>query len=58
MGGQERQNHRDLDETRKTVKSGEAKKTSAAFGQFIAKAQICVGSTREIYPPNGRFSLK
>jgi hypothetical protein len=27
MGGQERQNHRDLDETRKTVKSGEAKKT-------------------------------
>jgi hypothetical protein len=44
MSGQERQNHRDLDETRKTVKSGEAKKTSAAFGQFIAKAEANASS--------------
>jgi len=38
MGGQERLDHRDLEETRKTVKSGEAKKTKWAFGQFIAKS--------------------
>jgi hypothetical protein len=42
MGGQERQNHRDLDETRKTVKSGEAKKTWWVFDQFIAKSYIWV----------------
>jgi hypothetical protein len=45
MGGQERLNHRDLDETRKTVKSGEAKKTLVAFGQFIAKAEANASST-------------
>jgi len=44
MGGQEKLDHRDLDETRKTVKSGEAKKTGVAFGQFIAKSQFCGGS--------------
>ena len=42
MGGQEKLDHRDLEETRKTVKSGEAKKTGVAtgvaFGQFIAKS--------------------
>jgi hypothetical protein len=38
MGGQERLDHRDLEETRKTVKSGEAKKTVGAFSQFIAKS--------------------
>jgi hypothetical protein len=50
MSRRERQNHRDLDETRKTVKSGEAKKTEGAFSQFIAKSPLRVGFKREILP--------
>jgi len=43
MGRQERANHRDLDETRKTVKSGKPKKILMRFQSIYREIDVALG---------------